>query len=103
MGLIPVCRYIHRLDPVFIRRLKFLIQFNLPGASEREQLWQRLIPEKVPREDGLDFAALAQRYELSGGQISKVRRPLVLVLCAVRCSCARCDMCCALWLASTAP
>lgn len=64
--------YIHRLDPVFIRRLKFLIQFNLPGASEREQLWQRLIPEKVPREDGLDFAALAQRYELSGGQISKV-------------------------------
>eukprot|EP00040_Diaphanoeca_grandis_P018681 m.98246 g.98246 ORF g.98246 m.98246 type:complete len:1081 (+) comp27046_c0_seq1:117-3359(+) len=64
--------FVHRMDPVFVRRFKFLIQFNMPNATIREELWKRLIPEKVPKEPKLDYSDLSQKFVLSAGQISKV-------------------------------
>jgi len=58
------------LDPAFMRRLRFVVQFPLPDAAQRELLWRGAFPCATPRQ-GLDTAALA-RLQLSGGQIRNI-------------------------------
>ena len=58
------------IDPAFMRRLRFSIEFPLPGRELRRSIWQRCLPGQAPTE-GIDFDALA-RLELSGGSIRNV-------------------------------
>jgi len=32
------------LDPAFLRRLQFVVQFPFPGAREREKIWRQAFP-----------------------------------------------------------
>lgn len=64
--------FIHRLDPDFIRRFKFLIEFSLPQLEQRQELWRRIVPAKAPLSDKVDFDELGRRFEFSGGQIAHV-------------------------------
>jgi SpoVK/Ycf46/Vps4 family AAA+-type ATPase len=57
------------LDDAFMRRLDAVIEFSLPGEGERRELWQRCLPETVPRADDVDFPRLARAFKLSGGDI----------------------------------
>ncbi|MCA9540923.1 MAG: AAA family ATPase [Myxococcales bacterium] len=57
------------LDEAFKRRLKFRVHFPMPDAGERAKLWQRMIPQKTPIEDGIGFDMLGKRYKMSGGNI----------------------------------
>jgi SpoVK/Ycf46/Vps4 family AAA+-type ATPase len=57
------------IDEAFLRRLSFRIEFPAPTATERAALWARLTPTELEREDDVDFQALGQRFELSGGHI----------------------------------
>ena len=57
------------IDPAFRRRLAFRIQFAIPQAVEREQLWRAMMPAEAKVGPAIDFKALADRYELSGGNI----------------------------------
>jgi hypothetical protein len=57
------------IDPAFKRRLTYRVTFPFPDEEMREQLWKSLIPAQVPVVGKLDFAALAQRFRLSGGYI----------------------------------
>lgn len=56
------------LDEAFLRRLRYVVQFPLPEAAERERIWRAVIPAGVDAQD-LDIAFLAQRFPLSGGHI----------------------------------
>jgi SpoVK/Ycf46/Vps4 family AAA+-type ATPase len=58
------------LDPAFLRRLRFVIDFPFPGSAERAQIWARAFPKSVPREK-LEIAPLAQ-LNLSGGSIQSI-------------------------------
>lgn len=58
------------IDDAFSRRIRFLIEFPFPGATEREAIWRRTFPDSVPR-DGLDWARLAQ-LNLAGGHIRTI-------------------------------
>jgi ATPase family protein associated with various cellular activities (AAA)/winged helix domain-containing protein len=58
------------LDPAFVRRLRFVVRFPLPGAAERATLFRRAFPPRVPTE-GLDFERLAELV-LTGGSIRNV-------------------------------
>jgi ATPase family protein associated with various cellular activities (AAA)/winged helix domain-containing protein len=58
------------LDPAFMRRLRFIVNFQFPGLAERKQLWEKALPPDVPRE-GLDYDRLA-RFALSGGNIHSI-------------------------------
>ncbi|MBP8806258.1 MAG: ATP-binding protein [Kofleriaceae bacterium] len=60
------------IDPAIARRMSVHLQFPYPDAETRELLWQRMIPTQTPIADDLDFAALARRYDLSGGFIRNV-------------------------------
>lgn len=57
-------------DPAFERRIRTHILFELPGMAEREKIWQvQIHPQKTPLGPDVDFCALAERYEVSGGDI----------------------------------
>ena len=59
------------LDGAFLRRLRFLIDFPLPGVDERLRIWKRVIPQGIDV-DEIDFAFLAQRFPLAGGHIRSI-------------------------------
>jgi hypothetical protein len=58
------------LDPAFLRRLRFVVHFQFPGAAERRAIWQKAFPRRTPT-DGLDFERLA-RLNLTGGNIQSI-------------------------------
>ena len=58
------------LDPAFLRRLRFVVQFPRPDAAARREIWRRIFPEQTPV-DGLDVGALA-RLDVTGGSIRNI-------------------------------
>jgi SpoVK/Ycf46/Vps4 family AAA+-type ATPase len=58
------------LDPAFLRRLRFVVQFPFPGPAERLRLWQKVFPAATPTE-GLDLTRLAQ-LKVTGGNIRSI-------------------------------
>ena len=59
------------LDDAFLRRLRFIIEFPIPGLKERKRIWQMVFPEKVDVSD-IDFQYLAKQFQLSGGHIRSI-------------------------------
>jgi hypothetical protein len=56
------------IDQAFKRRFTYDVFFTFPSPEMRAELWQRTLPVKA-RDENIDFEALAERYELSGGFI----------------------------------
>src|SRR5262249_42973564 len=63
------------LDSAFVRRIRFIIDFLLPGPEERAQLWHKALPRKSPSGeaivDDIDWDALADRVPLTGAEITQ--------------------------------
>ena len=59
------------LDEAFLRRLRFVVDFPLPGVPERLRIWQGVIPIGVDA-SALDLPFLAQRFPLAGGHIRAI-------------------------------
>jgi len=59
------------LDEAFLRRLRFAVEFPLPGVAERKRIWDSVIPPSVDV-SRLDFDFLAQRFALAGGHIRSI-------------------------------
>jgi len=55
------------LDPAFLRRLRFAVDFPHPGPEDRKKIWQKVFPEET-KKDELDYGRLA-RLNLTGGGI----------------------------------
>jgi hypothetical protein len=58
------------LDPAFLRRLRFIVQFPFPSKVERKAIWERIFPSEMPV-DQLDFDKLA-RLSVTGGNIANI-------------------------------
>ncbi len=58
------------LDPAFLRRIRFVVQFPFPDAAQRAEIWRRVFPSDTPT-DGLDIARLA-RLNIAGGNIRNI-------------------------------
>jgi len=57
-------------DPAFERRIRTHVRFEMPGVDEREQIWKvQIHPTKTPLKDDVNFRELAERYDVSGGDI----------------------------------
>ena len=56
------------LDGAFLRRLRYAVDFPLPGVAERRRIWDVAIPAEVDA-SGLDLGFLAERFPLTGGHI----------------------------------
>jgi hypothetical protein len=58
------------LDPAFLRRIRYLVQFPFPGRAERTEIWRRVFPPEAPTE-GLDPERLG-RLTAAGGNIRNI-------------------------------
>jgi AAA+ superfamily predicted ATPase len=58
------------LDPAFLRRLRFVVQFPFPDAGQREEIWRRVFPRETPI-DGVQPKLLA-RLGVAGGNIRNI-------------------------------
>jgi SpoVK/Ycf46/Vps4 family AAA+-type ATPase len=57
-------------DPAFERRIRTHVLFEMPGVEEREQIWRvQMHPTLTPLADDVNFRELAERYQVSGGDI----------------------------------
>jgi hypothetical protein len=59
------------LDEAFMRRLRCVVEFPLPGAPERERIWRGIFPGGVDTSE-LDYPYLARQFPLSGGHIRSI-------------------------------
>lgn len=58
------------LDDAFLRRIRFVVPFPFPDASQRAEIWRRIFPVQTPTEH-LDLTKLA-RLNVAGGNIRNV-------------------------------
>ncbi len=58
------------LDVAFLRRLRYVVAFPFPDATQRAEIWRRVFPQAAPTE-GLVPEALAQML-VSGGNIRNI-------------------------------
>lgn len=58
------------LDPAFMRRIRFVVQFPFPDANQRAEIWKRIFPQQTPLKD-LDERKLA-RLNVAGGNIRNI-------------------------------
>lgn len=58
------------VDPAFMRRLRFVVSFPFPDATQRAALWRLAFPDGVPTE-GLSYERLGQ-LAVSGGTIAQL-------------------------------
>lgn len=58
------------LDSAFLRRIRFVVQFPFPDATQRAEIWRRIFPKETPTE-GLDSSKLA-KLSVAGGNIRNI-------------------------------
>lgn len=58
------------IDTAFLRRIRFVVQFPFPTATERAEIWRRVYPASVPTE-ALEPDKLA-RLNVAGGTIRNI-------------------------------
>jgi ATP-dependent 26S proteasome regulatory subunit len=58
------------LDPAFLRRIRFVVQFPFPDYEQRGEIWRRIFPSATPTEQ-LEYARLA-RLNVTGGVIHNI-------------------------------
>lgn len=60
------------IDAAFLRRLRFVVDFPMPDAADRERIWHLSIPAAAGCAADVDTAFLARRLPLSGGSIQSI-------------------------------
>jgi SpoVK/Ycf46/Vps4 family AAA+-type ATPase len=60
------------LDPAFLRRLRFIVDFPRPDVDARRQIWRQCLPEGSHALDDAAFNQLARRIDLTGGNIRQI-------------------------------
>lgn len=61
--------YLQNFDSAFRRRISDIIDFPLPDQALRRQMWQTMLPARIPLSDEIDFDFLAKQFEISGSMI----------------------------------
>ncbi len=57
------------IDPAFMRRMEFVVEFEVPGRDERAALWRCHIPASAPLAPDVSLPELASLYPVVGGVI----------------------------------
>lgn len=60
------------IDPAFVRRLHFSVEFPFPNEAYRLQIWKKMFPPQAPLSEDVDFEFLATKFKIAGGNIKNV-------------------------------
>ena len=69
--LIATTNLLENIDKAFSRRFNYKIEFKKPNKAQREELWEKMLPQEAPFEENFDIKKLAE-YSLTGGQINLI-------------------------------
>ncbi len=69
--LILATNLIQHLDEALERRISLIVEFPKPDYGDRLNIWQKLIPKKMPLGKDFNYEKIAE-YALTGGQIKNV-------------------------------
>lgn len=67
--LILATNRVSELDKALERRISLVVEFPNPNAEQREAIWKRMLPSKMPLAEDVDVKVLATEFEISGGFI----------------------------------
>lgn len=62
------------IDPAFVRRLGFIIEFPRPDAEAREKIWRFCLPDGSHELDDGTFRQLARKIDMTGGHIRQITK-----------------------------
>ena len=60
------------IDPAFLRRIRFILDFPRPDVAARERIWRQCLPADAHSLDDAAFRQLARRIDLTGGNIRQI-------------------------------
>lgn len=60
------------LDPAFLRRLRFIIDFPRPDADARETIWRQCLPDGSHTLTDAAFRQLARKIDVTGGHLRQI-------------------------------
>ncbi len=60
------------MDDAFVRRLRFIVAFPMPGVAERRRIWQQIWPAALPLAADVDLDFLAENLEIAGAVIRNI-------------------------------
>ncbi len=63
---------INNIDDAFMRRMKFIIQFSVPEAAVRLELWRASFTDKMTLSSDVDLPFLAERFAFTGASIKNI-------------------------------
>ncbi len=61
----------NNIDTAFMRRMKYIVYFEIPDVETRREILESCFAPGVPRKD-IDFQFLAEKVELSGGYLKNI-------------------------------
>lgn len=70
--VILATNYLQNIDTAFMRRIRYVVNFESPDAATRENIWRSAFSEDVPLSEDLDFEFLAEKFEYAGGNIKNI-------------------------------
>jgi ATPase family associated with various cellular activities (AAA) len=60
------------MDAAFTRRLRFIVEFPFPDDASRRLIWKTHFPLEAPLSEDVDYAFLAQKFQIAGGNIKNI-------------------------------
>lgn len=69
--VILASNFINNIDEAFMRRMKYVVEFQMPDSSIRKEIWKAGFSKEIPVDD-IDYDYLADNIELSGGHIKNI-------------------------------
>ncbi len=60
------------VDPAFVRRLRFIVEFPRPDGQARAKIWRKCLPAESHSLRKEEFEMLGRRVELTGGHIRQI-------------------------------
>ncbi len=60
------------IDEAFLRRLRYIMDFPLPGVEQRKKIWRQVIPKAIRDNSKINFDFLGKQFPLSGGHIRSI-------------------------------
>lgn len=61
----------NNIDAAFMRRMKYVVHFEMPDAEIRSEILKSCFAPGVPKDD-IDFKFLAEKVELAGGHLKNI-------------------------------
>lgn len=66
------------IDEAFVRRFQSMIHFPMPGPSMRLKLWRKAFSLGLTLAPRFDLEEIAEKYEVSGGEIVNILRSIAV-------------------------